>query len=768
MKSIINDKNSFRNYLYKRLLIIALISLFGTGYFWISTAYKDFRKDELKIREEYVESQKEKIYFQVNNAIDYLGYNQNLIEQRLQNNIKSRVQEVHAIISNIYEANKESKSKEQITKMIEDAISPIRFNKGRGYFFVEDISEKEKAIALVLPGKIGENRYNVQDIRGKFYVQEMINLLRTEGEGFINYYRELPNGDQQQPKISFVKLFEPYNWLIGTGEYLSDVEKDIRQESLNRLSRIRFDEHGYIFVNSYAGDTLIKDGLSVNTAENLWEYEDKQGNKVIQMEREVVDNSEGGYIEYYWNKIGSTTQEKKISFIRGFSDWQWMIGAGFYVDDIQPEIDILKSNLKRDIKTYIIKILLILISLSFIILIIGRYSYKRVWEDFQVFMNFFHKAEDEAKLIEKNSFNILEFRTLAESANRMIKKRNNALQLLKDSEAKYRALFQNMQNGLAYHKVVFDNENKPVDYVFLTVNATYEKLTGLSSEKIIGKKVTEIIPNIENDSVNWIEVYGKVAETGQSLNFESYAESLQKWYKIQAYSPQKGYFATIVEDITKVKKIESESNENRDRLKIINKLLRHDLTNDFSVIRSAINLYQKRNDPTMLDEVDQRVSKGLTTINMVRKQEALLNLHYNLAPVNPLNAIANIINQYPKISFKVEGSCLVFADDLLFSVFDNLTSNAINHGKASEIEITLQEKEEYCHISFADNGSGIPDKIKPKIFEEEFKYGETGNSGIGLYLVFKTIKRYNGLISVRDNTPKGTIFEIKLRKFSKI
>lgn len=114
-------------------------------------------------------------------------------------------------------------------------------------------------------------------------------------------------------------------------------------------------------------------------------------------------------------------------------------------------------------------------------------------------------------------------------------------------------LFARMLNGFAYHKIIVDDEGKPIDYVFLSVNKCFEDLTGLKKDFVIGKRVTEVLPNITNDPANWIGVYGKVALTGQPTTFENYSAPLTKWYSVSAYSPRKGYFVAIFEDITERK-----------------------------------------------------------------------------------------------------------------------------------------------------------------------------------------------------------------------
>ncbi|MBR9677133.1 PAS domain S-box protein [Candidatus Woesearchaeota archaeon] len=129
---------------------------------------------------------------------------------------------------------------------------------------------------------------------------------------------------------------------------------------------------------------------------------------------------------------------------------------------------------------------------------------------------------------------------------------------VKESEEKLAGLFENMTNGFAYHKIIVDEKNSPVDYVFLEANKAFENQTGLKRKKIIGKTVTKVIPGIKNANPDLISIYGNVALTGNDEKLEVYFAPFKRWYSITVYSPRKNYFATVFDDITK-RKIAEES-----------------------------------------------------------------------------------------------------------------------------------------------------------------------------------------------------------------
>lgn len=213
--------------------------------------------------------------------------------------------------------------------------------------------------------------------------------------------------------------------------------------------------------------------------------------------------------------------------------------------------------------------------------------------------------------------------------------------------------------------------------------------------------------------------------------------------------------------ITTREKAEAKIAQLNEVLKLLHKSLKHDLLNNLTVIRGYIEMYEKMGKKKLLKWVLATIDQGINHIKQVAKLEAAVAVGA-LKKYQTREVIEKVSTLFPLINFNIKGQAEILADEAIFSVAENIIRNAQIHGKTKRIDVVIKNNQDLVEIYVADYGQGIPNHIKKGLFKEGFKYGITGHSGLGLYIIKKTIERYGGTVSLEDNKPKGTQVIIKL------
>jgi signal transduction histidine kinase len=381
-----------------------------------------------------------------------------------------------------------------------------------------------------------------------------------------------------------------------------------------------------------------------------------------------------------------------------------------------------------------------------------------------------------------------------------ITERKKSEEKIKASEEKFRSLFESMNEGIGYHKIICNKQNKPVDYIFLEVNDTFERFTGLKKENILNKRVTEVIPGIKKAKPDLIKIYGEVALTQKNTAFEIYFEPFNKWYKISAFSPNYGFFCAVFFDITLMKEaeqkithmneiLEQKVKERTIKLEEVNKELEgfsysvsHDLRAPLRAITgyagilhedyfnklddegiSTLNAIQdnSKNMARLIDDILEFSRLGRQDIKIQKlNMDMLFKTCYNELYQHENNRkIDLIINKVPSA-----GGDLT----LIKVVINNLLSNALKYTRTrniAQIFIDGHKENGKCIYKIEDNGIGFDEKYKDKlfgVFQRLISNREFEGTGVGLAIVQRIISRHGGEVWAKGSVNKGATFFFSL------
>ena len=377
---------------YSPSIFIILLSSVLTFFSYLDSK-KTYLNEKNQIEEKYTSENKNTIKQEVNKAYSFIVKLQNLTEEELKSSIKSRVYEAHTIANAIYEKYKNSKSKEEIIQIIKTSLKDLRFNNNRGYFFIVD----NNAISILQPSlKDFENKNLLEytDFRGYQFMKSIVKTINEKSERFDEYYWKNPNSsNESSKKISFYKSFESLNIAIGSGEYVEEFENETKKKALEYIKLTHFGKSGYIFIVDYKGiylnhirpEYIGKDASTNNDTVNI--------KKIISDLIEISKNGEGFYTYIQNKKPNTDLPTKKISYVKGLNNWEWMIGTGFYEDELNEVLKEKKKQIDKKFEMFVENIFIISIFLNLILLLISKYISKFLENKFNAYKKEIEKKQ---------------------------------------------------------------------------------------------------------------------------------------------------------------------------------------------------------------------------------------------------------------------------------------------------------------------------------------------------------------------------------------
>ncbi len=327
------------------------------------------------------------------------------------------------------------------------------------------------------------------------------------------------------------------------------------------------------------------------------------------------------------------------------------------------------------------------------------------------------------------------------------------------------------------------------------INRSAARMLGYATDEVIGKNMHELIHYKRPDGTTCLPegccifqsvITGSGCRVSDDVFWRMDGSSFPveySSYPIIDNGTIKGAVVTFI-DITERKDAEKEIRDARNQAELYVDLMGHDINNmnqiGIGYLEHALEtLTLSDEDKLLVTRPLEALYNSSRLIDNVRKLQAVTEGNIKHKPIDISQALQEVIAQYShvpdrevNIKFKPVGGCTVMADELLKDVFSNILGNAIKHSTDHVIiEVGLDrmsvENTEYCRVTIDDNGPGIPDDIKSKIFTR-FQRGKTKASGrgLGLYLVKTLVENFRGKVWVEDRVPgdstKGSRFVIML------
>ncbi len=369
---LINSEKQLLNFVkYSPILVIMTIAIVVNSLIYIQNE-KNFKKDLDIYKKNYIETNKTLIKVQVEKVYNDIINEKSKLEKELNDDLEKSVNQAYSIIENLYKKFSHE-GNDRVIELIKEALRDVRFNDNRGYFYIYNMKGKN-VLHPLKPQLEGKSLLGTKDKKGQLITETMIKNLKKDGTFFNTLYWFKPDDLKgEYKKITFNKLFKPLDLFVGTGEYVDEFTKNLKNHMLtDHIQKISYGNNGYVFIFDYKGTQLahIKESyIGVNRI-NL---EDKNGFKITQ---EIIKKAKegSGYIKYIGTIMPETGKPaKKITYVKGLDDWNWAIASGFYDKELTRYLDKKEKELEKINDESLKNIMVISFLITIFLLFIATY-----------------------------------------------------------------------------------------------------------------------------------------------------------------------------------------------------------------------------------------------------------------------------------------------------------------------------------------------------------------------------------------------------------
>ena len=461
------------------MIVQSIISLQETS----ETVIEKFKADAYKSKEKELENY---ISLAIKTVETYHARTaKDKVKAEVQSYLKEQTGFMLSVMEGTYNQYKGKVSDDELKELVRTAVKSTRYGK-TGYFWMNDL-DANIVMHPIKPQLDGKDLSQFKDKGGKRIFFEFAKVAKQKGEGFVDYVWPKPGFEKPQDKVSFVKLFKPFGWVVGTGEYIDDVTSRLQKEALQAIADMRYGKDGYYWINDSHPKMVMHPIKPKLNGKDLTNNADATGKRhFVEMSKVANASKDGGLVEYKWDRPGKAGDPRlKFSYVKKFEPWDWIIGTGAYVDNIESKIAEMEAKTQEQILDVIIRnciiIFIIMIILAFVMAVLSNKAIFKPLQEFQDgLLNFFKYINKE-----KNDVDHLD-----DSANDEI---GRMAKIINQNVVKTKSLVE--QDAALIEDVTRVVANIKDGYL----DSRVEKTTQTEALQILQTQINEMLDNLETN-----------------------------------------------------------------------------------------------------------------------------------------------------------------------------------------------------------------------------------------------------------------------------
>ncbi|MDD5456845.1 MAG: methyl-accepting chemotaxis protein [Candidatus Margulisbacteria bacterium] len=443
------------------------------------------------------------------------------IESRYGEKIKYIVENTVTAMEHLYKTNKEKRVPDaKIQKILLDYVASIRYD-NNDYIWVNDMAPK-MIMHPIKPEMDGQDLSTYKDPNGVFLFNDMVTVCRDKGAGFVRYMWPKPGFDKPVPKISYVKLFEPYNWVIGTGIYLDFVDASRRKRALDFFNSVRYGNNDYFFIIDMTPKMVLHPIKPEMNGQDVSNDKDPNGFFLFKEMVKICKEKGEGVVRYMWPKPGFDKPQPKLTYVKLQKEWGYILGTGIYLDYIDKMIAAKKKELNINLARNVVFVIILVAILVGGLIVFLTYMLSRTVNP----LNYISTKMDE---MSNKNFQVVDAEVITNDEVGIISKafnnvKNTFTNILKDmrqssdemttTSGKLKKISEESASSMKEIDVAMEQMSKGANDQTVSLKQIYDKtgdmlgavnkLSDKSKEQLVSINTTESILNDFDTSFNKI------------------------------------------------------------------------------------------------------------------------------------------------------------------------------------------------------------------------------------------------------------------------
>lgn len=453
----------------------------------VVTSYKSVqitRQRAEQMRKDYELLQRQMTKAEVERVASVVDHEIHAAELQTRTHLKIRVDDIYAVTQSLYRRHAGKQSDAEIEQLVLSTLDQLIYDNDNVYFFII-----QNDGSLILNDTVSQaelspaGAFDVKRDKHKI-VDDLLSIAQNRGEGYLKYHWSKASSAGRFEKISFVKHFAPFDWVIGSGMYVDDIEQDLQSVLIDYVNTHRFGPNmqGYVFINEIldinGGNDFARVYANPNRPDDKGkmlsdDYQDADGRYFRRAFLKGLRQKGECFVTYSYKKLDNAKSSEKTSFFKLAGQGRFMVAAGIYLDDVESHVAaMVEREQGRLYRTLVIIFSVIIASLLAVSLFWSRIN-RKLSKDFETFDAFLIGSAEETIFIDRRHLQFKEFDLLAAAANITAQKRIDS-----DKELRLAAgVFENTSDGI----FITDADMK-----LLAVNPAFTQISGYAPDEVLG------------------------------------------------------------------------------------------------------------------------------------------------------------------------------------------------------------------------------------------------------------------------------------------